>query len=173
MAERSKNVWSPLLPTKFAWNKLKKTFSVAVSHLERLESPAKCLNRGNLTLRVRKRCFWVISTPSSGRKWQKRIFFGFFLIEIHQNIFEPGCGNKKFLGMISKHFMFSYHRFFSLKVFHDGPRGSKHAKFKSKKQNITNFKFLKFEAIIDPNKYLHKRKKIQPKMNEIWQLEDF
>ena len=116
-------------------------------------------------LRVRKRCFWVISTPSSGRKWQKRIFFNFFFIAIHQNIFDSGCGNKKNFGMISKHFMFSYHKFFSVKVFHDDPRGSKHAKFKSKKQNFTNFKFLKFEAIIDPNKDLHKRKK---QSNQKW-----
>ena len=104
---------------------------------------------------------------------KKNAFFEFFLIEIHQNIFDSGCGNKIFLGMISKHFMFSYHKFFSLKVFHDGPRGSKHAKFKSKKQNFTNFKFLKFEAIIDPNKDLHKRKYQSSQKKEIWQLEDF
>ena len=72
---------------------------------------------------------------------------------------------KKILGMISKHFMFSYHKFFSVKVFHDDPRGSKHAKFKSKKQNFTHFKFLKFEAIIDFNKDLHKRKK---QSNQKW-----
>ena len=57
----------------------RKTFPVTVSCPERLESQVRCLNMGNWTLRVRKRCFWVISTPSSGLKWQKKNFFRVFL----------------------------------------------------------------------------------------------
>ena len=64
------------------------------------------------------------------------------MTEIHQKFFKSSFGNKKCLDMISKHFMFSYQIIFSLKMFHDGPRGLKHGKFKSKKQNFTNFKFL-------------------------------
>ena len=55
-------------------------------------------------------------------KWQKAHFFEFFFIEIPQNIFGSGCGNKKCLGMMSKHFMFSVQKIFSLKFFDDGPR---------------------------------------------------
>ena len=89
---------------------------------------------------------------------KKRIFSPFFLIETHQNIFDSGGGNKNCLGIISKRFMFSYQFFFSLKIFHDGSRGSKHGKFKSKKQNFTNFNLIQSEALIDPNKGPHKRK---------------
>ena len=136
----------------------RKTFPATVSCPERLESQVRCLNRGNWTLRVRKRCFWVISTPSSGLNGQKTPFFVFFLIEIHQNIFDSGCGNKKCFGIISKHFMFSYQIFFALKIFHDGSRGSKHGKFKSKKQTFTNFNFIWSEASVNPNKGPHKSK---------------
>ena len=73
---------------------------------------------------------------------KKLIFFEFFLIEIHQNIFGSGFGNKKCLGMISKHFMFPYQNIFYLKIIHNGPQGSKRPKFKSKKQTFTNFEFL-------------------------------
>ena len=89
---------------------------------------------------------------------KKSSFFRFFEIEIQQNIFDSSCRNKKCLGIISKHFMFSYQFFFSLKIFHDGSRGSKHGKFKSKKQNFTNFNLIQSEASIDPNKGPHKRK---------------
>ena len=89
---------------------------------------------------------------------KKRIFSPFFLIETHQNIFDSGGGNKKCLGIISKHFMFSYQIFFFLKIFHDGSRGSKHGKFKSKKQNLTNFNFDWSEASVNPIKGPHKSK---------------
>ena len=47
---------------------------------------------------------------------------------------------------------------FVYKNFYDGPRGSKHGKFKSKKQIFMDFKFLCFEAQIEANKDVHKRK---------------
>ena len=53
-------------------------FTVTVSHPNKVESRARCLNRGNWTLRVQKRCFWDISTPSSGQNWRKTRFFAFF-----------------------------------------------------------------------------------------------
>ena len=126
-----------------------------VSHPEKVESRARCLNRGNWTLRVQKRCFWDISTPSSGQNWRKTrffaffgVFFAFFLIEIHQNIFDLGHGNKKCLGIIFRHFMFSLLNIFSLKIFHDGPQDWKHGKFKSKKQSFTNFNAYLLEAYV-------------------------
>ena len=42
---------------------------------ERVEFRLRCLNRGNLTLRIRIRRFRVISTPSGGQKWRKTWFF--------------------------------------------------------------------------------------------------
>ena len=70
--------------------------------------------------------------------------------------------------------MFSYQIIFSLKIFHDDPRGLKHGKFKSKKQNFTNFKFLQSEPMIDPNEGLQRKEKsIEPKMNEKWQFKGF
>ena len=57
-----------------------------------------------------------------------------------------------------KHFLFSYQIIFSLKIFHDGPRGLKHGKFKSKKQNFMNFNFIYSEALVDPIKGPHKKK---------------
>ena len=70
--------------------------------------------------------------------------------------------------------MFSYQIIFSLKIFHVGPQGLKHGKFKSKKQNFTNFKFLQSEPMIDPNEGLQRKEKsIEPKMNEKWQFKGF
>ena len=77
-----------------------------------------------------------------------RLFLAFFLIEIHQNIFDLGHGNKKCLNIICKHFMFSLLKIFSLKIFHDGPQDWKHGKFKSKKQKFTDIKFLLHEAYV-------------------------
>ena len=66
-AARSIKVSGPLLPRKSGslWGSLRLTFTV--SHPDKVESRARCLNRGNWTLRVQKRCFWEISTPSSGQ----------------------------------------------------------------------------------------------------------
>ena len=110
MAERCKNFCGPLLPTKSGSGYLK-TYPVTVSRPERVEFWLRCLNRGNLTLWIRKRCFWVITTPSSGQKWQKTCFFAFFLIENHRDILELGHGNKKCLFIIFRHFMFSKQNF--------------------------------------------------------------
>ena len=62
--------------------------------------------------------------------------------------------------MISKHFMFPYQHIFSLKMFDNGPQGSKRPKFKSMKQNFTDFPFLLHEALLDPEKVPCKDKKI-------------
>ena len=132
MAERSKRWAAHFYPQILA-----QRLTFTVSDPEKVESRARCLNRGIWMLRVQKRCFWDISTPSSGQNWRKTRFFclflAFFLIEIHQNIFDLGHGNKKCLGIIFRHFMFLLLKIFSLKIFHDGPQDWKHGKFKSKK----------------------------------------
>ena len=56
-----------------------KMFPVNISPPGGLERCVRGQNRSNWTLRVQKRCFWVISTPSRGQKWQKTHFFCDFL----------------------------------------------------------------------------------------------
>ena len=89
-----------------------------------------------VSLGVAKGVETVILTPSSGLKWQKKHFFRVFF---NRNSSKHFAETKKCLGMISKHLMFSYLKIFSLKIFQDGRRGSKHGKFESKKQKFTNF----------------------------------
>jgi len=73
-------------------------------------------------------------------------FFVFFFIDIQQNIFDLGHGNKKCSSIIFGHFMFSQQKIFSLKIFQDGPQSQKHGKFKSKKQSFTDFNSFLYEA---------------------------
>ena len=59
--------------------------------------------------------------------------------------------------MIVGQVYFSQVEFFSLKIFQGGPPPSKHAKFKSKKQNFLDFEFFLHEAYIWTSKAPHKR----------------
>ena len=124
-----------------------------------------CLNRGNLTLRIRIRRFRVISTPSSGQKWRKTWFFWVLLKRKSSRHFGDGFWEKKCLFMTYKHFLFSQLKIFSLKIFHDGHWTPKHGKFKSKKQIFLDFCFLLHEAPLDPNKGPCKRKN---DLSKIW-----
>ena len=85
-------------------------------------------------------------------------FFAFCLIENHRDIYEMGCGNKKCLFIIYKHFLFSQLKNFFLQIFHDCQGSWKPSKFKSKKQIFLDFCFLLHEALLDPLKDLGKRK---------------
>ena len=96
---------------------------------------------------------------------KNRVFFAFCLIENHRDIWEMGCGNKKCLFIIYKHFLFYQLNIFSSKIFHDGHRTWKHGKFKSKKQIFSDFCFLLHEAPLDPNKGPCKKKN---DLSKIW-----
>ena len=73
-----------------------KIFPVTISPPEGLESCVRGQNRGNWMLRVRKGCFWVISTLARGQKWLKTRFFRVFLNRKSQQKIQNGPNIKVF-----------------------------------------------------------------------------
>ena len=77
-------------------------------------------------------------------------FFVFFQFKVHKNIIDLSHGNQKCACRIANDFLFKKPKFSNFKICHDGSQGSKHNRFKSKKQTFKDFDFCLFEAMSDP-----------------------